>query len=821
MDIKTAVHKTFAALDFDEKSLQLVSSKQHHDSPGTFWIRDPVLNLQETLQTTCAESKQLGFEARFINLYCDTLIVEPGASIGCPDSPFHVLNIYARDIQFTPDTNQVALKVTMQDKGAMVFHTRTIPSGFKVSFNIANIGNDAIHAPEIPEDKFSVLFACEDQTIVSETHGPPDTAMKFTDYLKFIDEDGLLLKVDSRENDHLPRLLQLQLLVALAHIHSNRDLALSLLDFIRFVSATAYSSWLSCYANAIYCNLSSNVEVSYVPSLNVHSSQQVLVSRLAAASSFEDDFRDFMSRSTNADYQVTSVHSMLAKSQGAMETFDFLKSIRTRDFNEATGANNEAKLEFEKNQEELITCRDRFTKGIDTWLLEEQIETGWEIFKASVGAAVAIGVACSSGGATAPAAVGAVQSAAANAADSVSKLQEVWAKIKKIYQTLKSIYDRIAPILQSLPKLAKSIHAVIKNLKKSDKASQTALLEPAIKFETRRDTNVLAEWDKFDITVREMEDDLKSLSIDGKSAFFHALKTLVVNGKCYITTQATLLKQGDKLATVLTQSRLGTQQTDRLKRSFEQIKVDKKVLEYVSRAFFDRVLRVRILAYLDLNTYSAVHQYHTLFQQGLEDISPINPVGVYQERVAHIQAAIASFESTMPIQKRIFQVSSLCGYGGPQDLAQALTSHTAVSLDLDPQASIWQRFGRIRMLSARCYLDGLQLARGSNPSTPALQLLLSTGSQFFDRGTDGETDVFYFSGNPRTLVFEYDVGDGTILCDGNYGTHTKYTPMTQWSVVIPHDISLEDYDFSNLRSLRFEFLCEFSLQQRDHGEDQE
>ncbi|RAL03814.1 uncharacterized protein BO80DRAFT_462499 [Aspergillus ibericus CBS 121593] len=819
MDIQTAVHRTFAALDFDEKTLGLVSSKQHHDSPGTFWIRDSVLSLQETLKTTCTEAKQHGFEARFINLYCDTLIVEPGASIGCPDSPFHALNIYARDIQFTPGTDNVALRVTMEENSAIVFHTRTIPPDFRVSFNIANTVNEDIRTPEIPPGMFSILFLCDDQMIVSETHGPPDTAMKFTDYLSLIGEDGRLSKNDSRDNDHLPRLLQLQLLVALAHVHSHRDLALSLLDFIRFVSATSYSSWLSCYANAIYCNLSSNLDVSYVPSLNVHSSQQVLISRLAAASSFEDAFRDFMSRQTNADYQVTSMYNMLAKSQGAMETFDFLKSIRTRDFNEATGSNNQAKLEFEKNQEELITCRDRFEKGIDTWLLEEQIEAGWEVLKATVGAAVAIGVACSSGGATAPAAAGAVQSAA-DAATSVSKLQEIWAKIKKIFETLKSIYNRIAPILQGLWKLVKSISTVVKNLKRSDKASQTALLEMTIEFKARREVNVLAEWDKFYITVKDMEDELKSLSIDGKTAFFHALKTLVVNGKCYITTQATLLKQGDKLATALVQGRVNSQQTDRLERSFKQIKVDKEVLEYVSRAFFDRVLRVRILAYLDLNTYSAVHRYHTLFQQNLEDISPISPVGVYQERVAHIQRAIASFESTTPIQNRIFQVSSLCGYRSSQDLAQALTSHKAVGLDLDPQASIWQRFGRIRMLAARCYLDGLQLVPGSDPSAPALQLHLSTSSQFSDRGTDLHNEVYSFSGNPRTLVFEYDVGNGTILCDGNYGTHTKYTPMTQWSVVIPREIPLDHYDFSNLRSLRFEFLCEFSLQQCDDVEDQ-
>ena len=357
--------------------------------------------------------------------------------------------------------------------------------------------------------------------------------------------------------------------------------------------------------------IASNVDVPYVPSLNVDSSRQVLASRLAAASSFEDAFRDFMSRATNANYQVTSVHSMLAKSQGAMESFDYLKSIRNRDFNEATEANKKAKLVFEKNKADLIECRDDFTKGIKTWLVEEQLGAGWEVFTASVGAAVAIGVACSSGGATAPAAVQSV----ADAADSVSKLQKLWKSIKKIYTTLKGIYDTIAPILQSLPKLAKSIYMVIKNLKTSDKASQTALVEVAIKSEARGKANIIAEWDKFDITVREMEDELKSHSIAGKKDFFHALKTLVVNGKCYITTQATLLEQGDKLATALIQGRVNTQQVGRLEQSFKQIKGDEKALNYVSRAFFDRVLQVRILAYLDLDTYSAVHRYHTLLQR--------------------------------------------------------------------------------------------------------------------------------------------------------------------------------------------------------------
>ena len=115
----------------------------------------------------------------------------------------------------------------------------------------------------------------------------------------------------------------------------------------------------------------------------------------------------------------------------------------------------------------------------------------------------------------------------------------------------------------------------------------------------------------------------------------------------------------------------------------------------------------------------------------------------------------------------------------------------------------------------RCYLDG-----ATSSSSQPLKLLLQTPGRFYDRDCfqkDADKQlvpVRAFVGDPRTLLFEYDLQSKAIIADGLWGQerdYAKHTPMTTW------DISIVGYegvdagqqiDFSGLKGLIMEFTCD-------------
>jgi hypothetical protein len=91
-------------------------------------------------------------------------------------------------------------------------------------------------------------------------------------------------------------------------------------------------------------------------------------------------------------------------------------------------------------------------------------------------------------------------------------------------------------------------------------------------------------------------------------------------------------------------------------------------------------------------------------RQGLASpmaLSPVKPVFDYLEDAARLQGAIVSFGSSITVQKRTFQLTSICGYDTAEELARVLTSKGHVRLDVRPDDPVWQGFGRIRMSRAR------------------------------------------------------------------------------------------------------------------------
>jgi len=343
------------------------------------------------------------------------------------------------------------------------------------------------------------------------------------------------------------------------------------------------------------------------PSVNIYASEQILKSRLTAALAFEQAFRDFSLEASNRNVQTQTAVDLLRKSQDAMQTYAFIKDIRQREYDNAVIANAKAQKTFQANQANLVQLGANFQAGVEEWKEAEKEKAAKDVLKGLVMVGLAIGATIATGGAAAAT----IPAAGAAVVNTASKIATLIAKLKQIYEKIKQIYEKIKPVIEKLQEVVKTINEVIATLRKFDgKTTGTKTLK--LSADSSDVFNATAEWRRFDITIREMEDSLREYKIRGKDEYFHDLKILVPNGECFILTQANLVKTGDELATVLVQSEAERRSESRLSSTALSVATDLDVLDVLVRAMFDRVLTIRSLVYLDFLTYSSAQEYHTL-----------------------------------------------------------------------------------------------------------------------------------------------------------------------------------------------------------------
>ncbi|RPA75394.1 hypothetical protein BJ508DRAFT_230147 [Ascobolus immersus RN42] len=826
LNIEEAVNYTLSHLTLDEKSYarDLLESEQYQGTKGhngQAWLRAPVLHLQKSIAHARDEGQKRGFLAttNFL-LYCDTLVVEKGAVLNPAGSAAMVVEIYARTILCSPQANGVCLDFDMSNRySEVIFFTRTLPQDFKLRLRFRN--DETVIDPVIREGKFGIGFYNKSDELEVEDYDPPAQKLENISYLDLINPDGTV-KDKGYENDDYPRLLQFQILMASAFIEKDRQFALDLMNYVCDASATKYSVMFHYQANFLRNSLALQSDSSYVSSVPIHASKQVLKSRLTAALAFETAFRDFSLHTGGMKVQAMQAVNVLSKSNDALQTYDFIRSIRSREYDNALKSNGKAKAIFSTNQTDLETYSQRLRDGVEEWKKDQILKAGWEIFKGIFEVGIAIGATLATAGAAAPVAITAV----ATTVNTATKVGQMIAKLKRIFDKLKAIYEKIKPVLEKLQTVVKSITDLIANIRTFDAATQ-----PVLKLDTKNDItdvfNATAEWDRFDITVKEMEDTLVDYSISGKEEFFRALKFLVINGKCYILTQANLVQKGDELATVLLQKKMEERNQDRLAATLRTIATDDRVVRLLTRAMFDRVLAIRSLVSLDFASYVSAYKFHSLQNVSPIELSPVKPIVDYLEDAARLQGAVTSFGGSISVQTSKFQLLTLCGFDTPEALAQSLQASGKAQVKLMPDDPVWRGFSRIRMLGIRTYLEGVRLRPEYHGDFKNVRLLLDGDAQFFDRDfaeeNGGRSDervssAKSFFGAPQTFLFEYDADTRDVICDGVYAEgleHTKQTPIRLWSVSLADSeygiVPVSALDFESFKGIRFEFLCEFTL----------
>ncbi|KAM7193874.1 hypothetical protein V8F33_007560 [Rhypophila sp. PSN 637] len=831
-DIDLALATSLKSLTLGEKALgqSLMFSERIHGSAnetGTVWLRAPSLNLAAALTKARDLAAKRGITIKFVNIFCDTLRINDGESIRGDaintaahhtDGSF-VLQIYARQLRApSASSGKASLRVYMVPTCTLVLWTPEPPLDFELDVYVEGQESPKRVRPQIEPPKFGLSVNCSPsgELRVSQ-QGPQKSALVNINYLDLINEDGTM-KEQGYQNDELPRLLQMQMLVAQAQAESNRDFAVALLNYVIVASGSSVSFGLHYHAVGLRNSLALGRDLGQVPSVNVYSAKQVLKARLAAAAAFEESYRDYLLEGRTAKQQVAAGLDLLAKSNDALDTYKFIIDIRQREYDNAARSNDIAKANFDKTNVDVAAKIKMFEAGVEQYKKDKEAEARKEILKGVFSVVLAIGATVATAGAAAPGIV----AAGAGIASSVAKAASLMQKLKAIYEKLKAIFEKIKPILEKLGEIletSKKMVAMLDKLKKDGQAMDSADALKHGKDSGEVSDVGIAEWQRFNATVSDMQDYLSEYDIAGKREYFLALRFLVISGECYIKTQASVVQKGNDLAILSFQNAMEEKDKQRLAAMSYSAVTDDKILDLLKRAMFDRVLALRSFVYADFYTYSLAYNYHALSRGSLLRMSPLKPVVDYLEDAAILQGAVASYGSRALVQARKFTFSSLCGYEKAADLAEAFRQSGSIECTIDPQDAQWKGFSRIRMSSARCYLDNVKMAKGGQ----SLKLQLETSGRFYDRDSLQEdadkliVPIRAFVGDPRKLLFEYRPQTNEVVTDGLWGQerdYTKHTPLTTWKVSVPGwhaDTSLDssiDIDWSGLTGVTMEFVCD-------------
>ncbi|KAI5815555.1 hypothetical protein BZA77DRAFT_369945 [Pyronema omphalodes] len=827
MEIESAYQAMVSALPFDERGLaeEILTHKHYEKRIGSVYWRAPVLDMGDAFREITKVAD--GGQTRRIALYCDTLIIPSSYTIPLSHESGLRIAIYAREIQF--DTSQpFAFRFNMVRQSMFGLYTLKLPSNFSIQLNLLD-GDTQTRKLEIEPGFFGVSVEFKD-TITVKQVGPPEGEMRFADYLQNLNEDGTWKDEEYGpvyKNDNLPRLLFFQFLVA-TFVMQHRQLqplALGLLQYICAATKDAKSTAVfNIQASVMLSSLLAqvNTNVSYVPIVNIRSAKQVLKARLLAAQAFESRFQSFISQGRETTNWAISAGLVLDASEAAIEEYSFLEIRARKQYEEAQIAYEKAFKNVQENQKMIAEASAVFKRGVEKFKAEKDQEAIKEIFTAFIGVAISIGACVATGGAAAPVAAPAIISGVQTA----GKFAAIWAKLKQIFDKLHALYKKLEPAIKKMAELVKLVMAMVNATKAwEDREKKFQLTDRKALTESHDLVNGISEWERMKIDIGFMFDGIRECGhFEGAGEYEKQLQYLPVNGLALLAAQEAVIKAGDQVVVMALKRRLQNEQRKRIKGAQAHIAKDDRVLDILKRAMFDRLLAVRSMVFMDFWSYTAAYMYHSLDQVAPVQLSALKPIHDYADDAARLQGALGSLGTYLKIQQKTFTLNTLCGFSSAADLRARLESGGSVRFKVDVEDEMFQRFCRVRMCRARCYLDGVK-ASGSDSN---LSLKLSTEASFFDidlprhlkeKKSNGEAvdfDTRSFVGERRTLLFEYDLNDKTILCDGEYLSESDYTtfsPFTTWSVAIDRGFESSGLNFDELNWVKLEILCEVTLRQ--------
>ncbi len=300
---------------------------------------------------------------------------------------------------------------------------------------------------------------------------------------------------------------------------------------------------------------------------------------------------------------------------------------------------------------------------------------------------------------------------------------------------------------------------------------------------------------------------------------------MVIRGKAIFTAQTALTSASDAYLTV-TQQRISQQNhTNRLRKAIPQIQGNDETLNIIKIALAERVLAVRSWIVLDFRQYVASYAWDCLNATQPIVVDPMKDIASFRNDAATLQALAAQVPPTVRAQRRLFYFTSNKTTGASvtgsesamahsDDFLDVLKDSRTASFTLDCENHMFQKYGRLRVRTARLYLEGLG---DTDETVVSLRVTLGAAMKDLDlgkprvsttaSGNDIAPRVLQFVTTESTFGFEYMNRNKEVLMDGEFiGNHESsllLSPFRTWTMTVDSET-----DIQPVTGIKLELVCE-------------
>ncbi|KAL1662887.1 hypothetical protein GGF50DRAFT_58030 [Schizophyllum commune] len=599
------------------------------------------------------------------------------------------------------------------------------------------------------------------------------------------------------------------------------------------VNATAFpseSTLLNVQASALQKQINvwrlCGPGVSYAPVLKLEYYNTTLATVLDAGSDFEAQYDRFTDNETSVDDQLKIWDSMLVQAQNTITMQRKLADEAKSKWMASQQTLLTAQTDLRHHQDTLEKKAAVFREGIEKWKEEQIMKAIFNIFKAIVTFAVAIGAMCI--GDPEPAAEASVE--AAGAIKDVEEATEAASAVTKIISsdTLKQLDEIVEKLGDLLSSTIENVEAIIA----AEGEGEGSLLPFPASPEGNEDLTALAgiaAWEKWTLDIEDQMKFPVDQNIDGASAYLLELRKHAIDGKLATQSSAETIKAGQEYVQVQLALQLAQSDLARLQELRDSFQGEKEQLEIARLHFYDRLDAMRTSVLIELRNLVWAFKFYTLTDSQVT-LDPLNTMTEFKadlsllvQEVEQWEEGFASDKSPIHFQRDIDDPSFkniapdvLASLQETHAATFALAPDTAKSSTSSPYISGPFTGGSgFRVFGMRAYVNGIvpKPEALSKDKTALIWVKVRTSGAYQDIRADGE--VFGFTSMVQERQFKYRVDtQGVPLPDEDgievdsiipMGDHMDPPPFTQWSVAVQEP---EKLDWTTLSGLTLEWKGE-------------
>ncbi|CDM30769.1 hypothetical protein DTO013E5_585 [Penicillium roqueforti] len=607
--------------------------------------------------------------------------------------------------------------------------------------------------------------------------------------------------------------LETELRNALSGFWKNSSVGISICAYVAAITHNqkAYSM-LNTQAAALGQQLAGRAiagpNMSYAPTLPLDTYEKTAKLALAAASEFDEEYRNFQDKAESLEIQIQAWKVMLSQAIANQTMRINLRDSAFDKYQSAAKSAASCETQFRYENDAVKSAEIQFQLGIAEWEFNQELKAVFEIFKAVITFAVNIGELCIGD----PAAAGGAEKAVDGAVEAVEEAEKITGQIEKIISSI--TLENLGKAAKALYKLYPSVVQVVDAVKALESNSDTEIPSMGdISGTTEGDADsaaivTLAAWDVWILeSDHQMEFAVKN-EIGGASEYQLALRKHAINGKQLAQTQAEAIKAGYEYVQAQMEVIVCAKQVNDLQGLIDEYTGQEDIYLQAKVQLYDRLMALRTGVVIELQNMVWAYRYWALAESTLV-LDIMKSVDEYNSDLYTIALAMETIDGQYGSDYQDFGYDHKSEYL-PLDfgslLLEGLTSerHTG-SFTLAPEEALAGQF----VEGSHYRLSSLDLTLiGARPKSEFLEdgvvkvsLEITTSGIYSDINKD---QVFHFASVPSLVRCSYQLNEegdrGLTLEYPVFKTenHAEPTPFTQWQIKLLHP---ERVDLSGLTGI--------------------